>query len=104
MDKLNQLRADKFFGTEKNLVAIETLDTLIKDSLELLNSSINKINRVKSKLQGLERKLSTAVDNSDVAKVKELIAATKPIEKFIEDFKGKDIAKFEVAKTSFDIE
>ena len=103
MEKLNQLRADKFFAQEKNLVAIETLDTLLKDSIELIAATHNELDRVQDKLIWLERKLETATNNQDVAMLKDLIASTKVVQEFVDELKGKTISKFETAKTKFDV-
>lgn len=103
MEKLNQLRADKFFANENNLVAIEALDTLLKDSIELIAATHNELDRVQSKLIWLERKLESATNNQDVAMLKDLIASNKVVQEFVDELKGKTISKFETAKTKFDI-
>ena len=103
MEKLNQLRADKFFANEKNLVAIETLDTLLKDSIELITATHNELDRVQDKLIWLNKKLESATNNQDVAMLKDLIASTKVVQEFVDELKDKTISKFETAKTKFDV-
>ena len=51
MEKLNELRANKFFANEKNLTAIESLDTLLKDAIELIISTENELWKTKEKLK-----------------------------------------------------
>ena len=103
MEKLNQLRADKFFANEKNLVEIETLDTLLKDSAELIAATEIELNKIKLKLNWLSRKLEAATNTQDVAMLKDLIASTKVVQEFVDELKDKTISKFETAKTKFDI-
>lgn len=103
MEKLNQLRADKFFALEKNLTAIESLDTLLKDAIELIEATYTELARVQSKLVWLNKKLESATNNQDVAMLKDLIASTKVVQEFVDELKGKTISKFETAKTKFDV-
>lgn len=103
MEKLNQLRADKFFASEKNLTAIESLDTLLKDVIDLVVATKWELDRVQSKLIWLNRKLESATNNQDVALLKDLIASTKVIQEFVDELRWKTISKFENAKTKFDV-
>ena len=48
-------------------------------------------------------KLVTATNNENVDTLKDLIASTKVIEEFINDFKWKSINNFKTAKTKFDV-
>lgn len=103
MEKLNELRANKFFANEKNLTAIETLDTLLKDSIDLIKATYNELNKTEAKLIWLNKKLEVATNNQDVAMLKDLIASTKVVQEFVDELKGKTISKFETAKTKFDV-
>lgn len=103
MEKLNKLRADKFFANEKNLVAIESLDTLLNDSVQLIVDTENELKKTKEKLHWLNRKLEAATNNQDLAMLKDLIASTKVVQEFVDELKGKTISKFETAKTKFDV-
>ena len=103
MEKLNQIRADKFFTKEKNLVAIEKLDSLIKESIDLINDTQKQLANTEIKLNWLNNKLAAATNNQNVDVLKDLIASTKVIEEFINDFKWKSIDNFKTAKTKFDV-
>lgn len=103
MEKINQLRADKFFKNENNLVAIETLDTLLNDSIDLIRVAKSDLNKVQDKLIWLNRKVETATNNQDVATLKHLISSTKVIRDFVDELKWKTISKFESAKSKFDV-
>ena len=74
MNKLNTIRADKFFAQEKNLVAIEKIDETIKDACDLIVSTQEELNSIHTKLISLNRKLETATNEQDVATLKDLIA------------------------------
>ena len=103
MKQLNQLRADKFFANEKNLIAIETLDTLLKDSIELVKATKKKLDKTEIKLCRLSWMLELNTNNQDVATLKDLISSTKVIQEFVDELKDKTISKFETAKTKFDV-
>ncbi len=103
MEKLNQLRADKFFANEKNLTAIESLDTLLKDAIELVKATKKELDKTEIKLCRLSWMLDLNINNQDVATIKNLISSTKVIQEFVDELRWKTISKFENAKTKFDI-
>lgn len=103
MKQLNKLRADKFFASEKNLTAIESLDTLINNAIELIKSTDTELGKIQLKLMRLDNKLEEAINNQDVDILKDLISSTKIVESFIKELEDKTISKFENAKTKFDV-
>lgn len=103
MEKLNLILSKEFFDNKENVKDIISLDTLLKDAIELTKNTQREMFNIETKLLWLNKKLESATDNQDVAMIKDLISSTKVIQDFVDELKWKTISKFENAKTKFDI-
>lgn len=103
MNNLNEMRAKKYFSTEKNLVAIEKLSDTLDTISETLWKARQEITTVDKKILALKDLLNDAVEANNLKTVKELVGSLKDIESFVNELNNKTIKSFTPVETKFDI-
>ena len=98
--RLNDIISEKFFNNEKNLVAIENLNTTLLDWVKLIEDSIKELMDSKDKLEKLVYTLDYAVNESDIKLLKDLISQTDEVKFFVKQLEETKIEKYKQAAES----
>lgn len=104
MNNLNEIRAKKYFSTEKNLEAIEALTDTLDTISETLWNVRQEVTEVDKKILSIKDMLNDAVENNNLKTVKELVKSIKKIESFVNELNKKTIWSFAPVETEFDID
>ena len=100
INKLNDIRSEKFFSNEKNLTAIETLNDTLESWVKLIEDSIKELMDSKDKFEKLIHKLDSASNESDVSLLKSMIAQIDEVKFFVKQLEETKIEKYKQANES----